>query len=85
MLNIKVWVWSLGTFFVVSFLLCVLWGLITPQTHYMQQFLEIVLPAFRWITPMGFCLGFMESFLWGAYIGLVLVPIHNFFYRRWET
>ena len=60
-------------------------GAYYAQTHYMQQFLEIVLPAFRWITPMGFCLGFMESFLWGAYIGLVLVPIHNFFYRRWET
>ena len=85
MLRIKVWIWSLGTFFAVSFLLCVLWGIVTPKTHYMQQFLEIVLPAFKWITAMGFCLGVMESFLWGAYIGLLFVPIHNFFYRRWVT
>jgi hypothetical protein len=85
MLKIKVWVWSLGTFFAASFLLCVLWGLVTPTTHYMQQFLEIVLPAFKWITPLGFCLGLMESFLWGAYIGLLFVPIHNFFYRSWAT
>jgi hypothetical protein len=85
MLKIKVWIWSLGTFFAVSFLLCVFWGLVTPGTHYMQPFLEIVLPAFKWLTPVGFCLGLMESFLWGAYIGLLFVPIHNFFQRRWVT
>jgi 2TM family of unknown function (DUF5676) len=85
MLKIKVCIWSLGTFFAVSFLFCVLWGLVTPGTHYMEQFLEIVLPAFKWLTPMRFCLGLLESFLWGAYIGLLFVPIHNFFYHVWET
>jgi hypothetical protein len=49
----------------------------------MHQFLENVLPAFKWLTLGGFFLGLIESFLWGVYIGLVYVPIYNLFYRRW--
>jgi hypothetical protein len=36
-----------NSFLAASFLSCVLWGCVTPKTHYMQQFLEIVLPALR--------------------------------------
>ena len=37
-----------------------------------------------WIlTFWGCCLGLLESFLYGAYAGLVFVPIHNFFARSW--
>lgn len=82
MLNIKTVTWSLGLFTSVSFLLCILYGLITPESLHMHRFLEIVLPAFTWLTPGGFLLGLIESFLWGAYIGLVFVPIHNFIHRR---
>jgi hypothetical protein len=32
----------------------------------------------------GFFLGLIESFLWGAYVGLVFVPIYNVLYRRWS-
>jgi hypothetical protein len=27
--------------------------------------------------------GLVESFLYGAYAGLLFVPLHNLFYRRW--
>jgi hypothetical protein len=43
----------------------------------------MVLPAFKWLTLGGFCLGLIESFLYGAYVGLVFVPIYNFLTRRW--
>ncbi|MEO8168625.1 MAG: DUF5676 family membrane protein [bacterium] len=82
MLNIRIVTWSMGLFTSVSFLLCVLYGLITPESLHMHNFLEIVLPAFTWLTPGGFLLGLIESFLWGAYIGLVFVPIHNFIHKR---
>jgi len=78
MLNIKIAAWSLGIFTAFSFLLCVLYGLVTPQSLHMHQFLEIVLLVFTWLTVGGFFLGLIESFLWGAYIGLVFVPIYNF-------
>lgn len=85
MFNIKVWVWTLGTWGVISFILCVVWGLVTPEALHMHTFLEMVLPGFTWLTVGGFFVGLVESFLWGAYAGLVFVPVHNFFHRRWEA
>lgn len=83
MLNIKVWTWALACWSAISFLLCVLWGLVTPQALHMHGFLESVLPGFRWLSVGGFFVGLIESFLYGAYAGLLFVPVHNFFWRRW--
>ena len=83
MLNIKIVSWTLGLFFAISFAVCVLYGLIVPANLHMAPFLEMTLPAFKWLTLRGFCLGLLESFLYGAYAGLVFVPIYNFLNRRW--
>ncbi len=84
MLNTRVVSWSLGIFLALSFILCVLYGLIVPQRlHGMSAFLEAALPAFKWITFGGFILGLIESFLYGAYIGIVFVPIYNFVNGKW--
>lgn len=78
LLNIKVVSWSLGIFLSISYILCVIYGLIVPEKlHRMKDFLEAVLPAFEWLTFGGFILGLAESFLYGAYIGIVFVPIYN--------
>ncbi|MEW6054826.1 MAG: DUF5676 family membrane protein [Nitrospirota bacterium] len=83
MLNIKVVSWSLGIFLALSFILCVLYGLVVPERlHGMSKFLESVLPAFRWLSFGGFLLGLVESFLYGIYIGIVYVPIYNFMSRK---
>lgn len=84
MLNIKIVTWSLGTFTAVSFIVCVIYGLVTPESIHMHTFLESVLPAFKWLNFGGFVLGLVESFLYGVYAGLVYVPIYNFFYKRWH-
>lgn len=83
MLNIKIVTWSLGIFTAISFVLCVIYGLIVPPSLHMTSFLEAVLPAFKWLTWWGFSLGLLESFLYGVYAGLVYVPIYNLFARRW--
>lgn len=57
MLNMKVVTWALGLFTALSFVVCVLYGLITPESLHMHNFLEIVLPAFKWLTWWGFLLG----------------------------
>lgn len=85
MLRIKIVTWSLATFTTVSFLLCVVYGLITPESAHMHTFLETVLPGFKWLSVGSFFLGLVESFLWGAYAGLVYVPLYNFFYKKWMT
>ncbi|MAT84154.1 MAG: hypothetical protein CMD39_07670 [Gammaproteobacteria bacterium] len=83
MLNWKVVTWSLGTWAAIAFVVCVIWGLVTPDALHMHGFLEQVLPAFKWLTWWGFLLGLVESFLYGVYAGLVYVPVYNFFYKRW--
>ena len=85
MLDIRVVTWSLGIFAAVSFVVCVLWGLIVPAPLHMTQGLEIALPGFEWLTPEGFLIGLVESFLYGIYAGLVFVPTHNALAQRWAT
>jgi hypothetical protein len=71
---------SLGLFFDVSFLLCVLWGLLAPQGFTkMAGFLEVVFPGFVWLTPQSVLLGLAEAFLYGVYIAVVFVPLFNYF------
>ena len=50
MLNIKIVSWSLGIFTAINFVLCVIYGLIVPPSLHMAPFLEMALPAFKWLT-----------------------------------
>jgi hypothetical protein len=81
-LNWKVMTWSLGLFAVVTFIICVVYGLVMPKALHMTQFLEITLPGFWWLSLGSFILGLVETFLYGAYAGLVFTGIHNFVQRR---
>ena len=85
MLNWKIVSWSLGAWAAVSFVVCVIWGLLTPEALHMHAFLEQILPAFKWLTWWSIPLGLVESFLLGFYAGIVYVPIHNFFTKRWGS
>jgi hypothetical protein len=85
MLNWKIVSWSLGAWAAVSFVVCVIWGLLTPEALHMHAFLEQILPAFKWLTWWSIPLGLVESFLLGFYAGVVYVPIHNFFTKRWGS
>lgn len=82
-LNTKVVTWSLGLFAALSFVVCILYGWVTPEAYHMHDMLELALPAFQWLTWWGFLLGLAESFLYGAYVGLVFCPIYNSLERRW--
>lgn len=84
MLNIKVVTWALGLFGALTFVVCVLYGLIVPESLHMTGFLEQVLPGFRWLTFSGFVIGLAESFLYGVYGGLAYGAIHNALARRWS-
>lgn len=83
MLNIKVVTWSLGLFGALTFVVCVLYGLVVPASLHMTGWLAQILPGFVWLTPGGFLIGLVESFLYGVYAGLVYGTIHNALTRRW--
>jgi hypothetical protein len=83
MLNTRLVTCALGIWTPITFLVCVIYGLVTPQSLRMSEFLELILPAFKWLTWWGFLLGLAEAFLYGAYAGLVFCPIYNVLHRRW--
>ena len=83
MLNTKLVTWTLAIWTSLTFVVCVIYGLVTPQSLHMSVFLEQVLPGFKWLTWSGFFFGLVESFLYGAYAGLVFCPIYNLLHRRW--
>ena len=74
--------WALALFAAVTFVICIGYGLLVPKMFHMVQLLEIALPGFTWLSFGSFVLGLVESFLYGAYAGLVFVPIYNFVLRR---
>ncbi len=82
-LNLLVVTWSLAIFSSVTFVVCVVYGLIVPESLHMREFLEVVLPGFKWGNLPSYFIGLVESFLYGTYTGLVYVPIYNFINRRW--
>ncbi len=83
MLSIRVVTWSLATFTTFSFVVCVAYGLIVPESLHMVGFLEMTLPGFKWLSWGSFLIGLVESFLYGVYAGLVYVPIYNFYNKKW--
>ncbi len=85
MLNIKVWTMSLGCWMAATFTICVLGGVIAPDLPIPHRTLELLLPAFRWISWGSFVLGLVETFVFGVYAGWLLASLHNLFARRLGT
>ncbi len=70
---------TLSLFLAISFLLCIGWGLITPYSMHMHNAWAALLPGFKWLTPLGFLIGLVESYLYGWYIALVFTPLFRMF------
>ena len=83
MLNIKVVTWTLALWTAFSFAFCVVFGMLTPSGVHMSEFLLQVLPGYELHSWRGFLVGLVQSFLYGAYAGLVYVSIYNLMHRRW--
>jgi hypothetical protein len=75
---------ALATFAAVTYVLCVVFGLVLPAVH-MEEFLESTLPGFRWLTLPAFLLGLVETALIGGYAGALFAPIYNVWFVRLGT
>jgi len=82
MLDTRVVTYALSIFTAVTYVVCVAYGLIVPESLHMSQGLEIVLPGFRWISWPSFALGLIESALYGVYAGLVFGSLYNSLWKR---
>jgi hypothetical protein len=81
-MNLKTVTWALALSAALLYLLCIAYGLANPAGGHMRELLTIALPGFEWLTAKGFLIGLAKSFLYGALIGLVYVPIYNALARR---
>jgi hypothetical protein len=72
---------ALGLFFAITFALCVLFDLIFPG-YAMYPAWKALFPGFVWLTWSGFIIGLVESFAYGWYAAIILVPLYNFFVAR---
>lgn len=68
---------SLAIFFVITYLLCILYGLAASAES--MPLISILFPGFIWISWGSFFLGFLLSFAYGWYVAIVFVPLYNFF------
>ena len=69
---------SLSTFLAISYVLCLLLGLVWPDGGMHRPFLQF-LPGFTWLTWPSFFLGLIETVVYGWYIALVFGSLFNAF------
>ena len=81
-MRLKTVTWALALSAALLYLLCIAYGLTNPAGGHMRELLTIALPGFEWLTLKGFVIGLVKSFLYGALLGLVYVPIYNVLERR---
>ena len=74
---------TLSFFLVITYVLCVIYGLLGFQQG-MHQLLFQIIPGFTWITWPSFLIGLFWTFVWGWYIALVFAPLFNFFTARMQ-
>lgn len=79
MLTTRTRCWVLGLLFAEAFVLFVIRDLLTPFPETMRHAFEIFLPGFKWAIPATFPLGIVESFLWGAYLELLMFPMFKMY------
>lgn len=80
--GIRIWGWTLSLFLLVTYLICVGFGLLVPARFHMHEAWDPLLPGFEWLTWTGFASGAVGSFLYGWYAAVLLVPLHRFFSSR---
>lgn len=73
---------ALSLLIVLSYLLCVGFGLAMPASFHMHEAWAPLLPGFKWLTWRGFVFGLAGAYLYGWYIAVVFVPLYRAFSRR---
>lgn len=76
-LSLAVMGWSLSLFLAITFVLCVIYGLLVPSQP-MHPAWAPLLPGFVWLSWGSFVIGLVETFAYGWYAAAVYVPLYNF-------
>lgn len=72
---------TLSSFLLVTYVLCILFGLLVPDIFRMHEAWAPLLPGFEWLTPQGVLFGAIGAYGYGWYIAVLIVPISRIFNR----
>jgi hypothetical protein len=70
---------SLSLLLVISYLLCVGFGLLAPEQMRMYEAWAPLLPGFEWLTWTGFIIGLVETYVYGWYLAVLFVLLYRWF------
>lgn len=70
---------TLSVLLVISYLLCVGFGVLAPEQMRMYESWAPLLPGFEWLTWQGFLIGLVEVYLYGWYLAVLFVPLYRWF------
>jgi hypothetical protein len=73
---------ALSVFLLLTYLICIGFGLLVPGEARMYEAWAPLLPGFEWLTVSGFVFGAIGAYAYGWYIAVVFMPIYRFFERR---
>lgn len=73
---------SLSALFSISYILCVIYGLIVPSSWQMYPLWAKLLPGFQWLNFGSFLLGLIETIIYGFYVAYIFIPLFNYFNLR---
>ncbi len=73
---------ALSLFLVISYLICIGFGLLVPSEMRMYEAWSPLLPGFEWLTLSGFLFGLVGAYLYGWYVAVVFVPLYRYFSSR---
>ena len=73
---------ALSLFLVITYLLCIGFGLLASERFRMHEAWAPLLPGFEWLTVSGFLFGLVGAYLYGWYLAVVFVPLYRFFAQR---
>jgi hypothetical protein len=71
----------MGSFLAISFIGCILLGLVVPDAGLHRPWLQFF-PGFEWLTARGVILGLVWTQVYAWYTALVFGSLFNFFAAR---
>jgi len=74
---------SLSSYFAISFVGCLLLGLIVPDVGMHRPWLQFF-PGFEWLTVRGVIIGLVWTQIYGWYTALVFGSLFNYFAARFR-
>lgn len=76
---------ALSFIFLILYTVCVLLHLFVDGLSWpMMRFWEMVLFGFSWISTLSFFLGALEILISGFYVAFVLIPLYNYFDKKFR-